>query len=325
MIKIDLSPEKRAKIEARLLKDLVGNPPKKTGKLIKALDQDPSRHFLKDYCQELHNYLYKKTGEPDIENVKGLLLADRRQMESFIKRFSPTNPDRTDDLLDSIFQYKNFSNRNVVRDILREMEILVCPYCNRLYITVLKSGKVRAQLDHFFSQSRYPYLALCLYNLIPSCGVCNQAKSELDTGSTPLLYPYEEEFGEEVVFTLDLKDQEDFVRKMQGTSTQIRVRIDNPAPLSDFGKKVAQQDVRLHLTDLYNEHGRYIADILRSYHINTEARVTELLQCFPDLFPARDEVRSLMFMSCLERGRWGERPLAKLTYDICCELDALSV
>lgn len=227
------------------------------------MDQDTSRSWLTNYSQTLYDYLYKKTGEPDVENVKKLLLANRRQMESFIKRFSPVNPVHTDDLRDKVFQYRNFSNRNVVRDILREMKIMVCPYCNRLYVTVLKSGRVRAQLDHFFPQSRYPYLALCLYNLIPSCGICNQAKSELDTGATPLLYPYEEEFGEEVVFTLDLKDQEDFVQKMQGSSTKIRVRIDIPAPHFDFGKKVARQDTRLHLTDLYNEHRRYIADILR--------------------------------------------------------------
>lgn len=325
MIKIDISHEKKRRIEAYLLKDLVGNPPQRCGKLIDALSRAGSRRLVQNYSVALHDYLYKDTGEPDVENVKELLLADRRKMELFIKRFTPVHSACADDLLDKIFQYKNFANRKVVCEILREMEIPVCPYCNRLYITVLKRGKVRAQMDHFFPKTRYPYLALCLYNLVPSCGVCNQAKSELDTKSFPLLYPYEEEFGEEATFALDLKDLKDFVQKMQGASGEIQVRINNPDPFSDFGQKVSRQDTKLHLTDLYNEHGAYIADILRSYHVNTEARVTELLQRFPDLFSSRDEIRSLIFMSCLEKNRWRERPLAKLTHDICCELDALSV
>lgn len=325
MIKINISPGKKRKMEAYLLKDLVGNPPQKRGKLIEALSRADSRRLAQNYSPALHDYLYKDTGEPDVENVKELLLADRREMELLIRRFTPVHSAYSDDLLDKIFQYKNFANRKVVREILREMEIPVCTYCNRLYITVLKQGKVRAQMDHFFPKTRYPYLALCLYNLIPSCGVCNQAKSELDTKSFPLLYPYEEEFGEKATFALDLKGKKDFVQKMQGASREIQVRINNLEPFSDFGQKVSRQDTKLHLTDLYNEHGAYIADILRNYYINTEARVAELLQRFPDLFSSRDEVRSLIFMSCLEKSRWGERPLAKLTHDICCELDALLV
>ena len=276
MIKINLSSEKKESMKAYLLKDLVGSSSKDRGKLLRALDQKDSHLLLQNYSQALYDYLYEKTGEPDVENVKALLLADRGQMESLIQQFAPVNPDYTNDLLNRVFQYRNFANRMVVHEILREIEILVYPYCNRLYITVLKNGKVRAQLDHFFPKKQYPYLALCLYNLIPSCSVCNQAKSELDTRLTPLLYPYEEEFGEEVTFTLDLGDQEDFVRKMQGVSP-IRVRINNPAPASDLGQKVDRQNRRLHLTDLYNEHREYIADILRSYHINTESRVAELL------------------------------------------------
>lgn len=108
---------------------------------------------------------------------------------------------------------------------------------------------------------------------------------------------------------------------MRGDSSKIQVHIDSSS--SKLKLKVDQQVERLHLAELYNEHGDYVADILKSYHINTEARVVELIQCFPDLFTTRDEVRSLMFMSDISRERWGRRPLAKLTHDIYFELDNL--
>lgn len=329
MIKIELSNEKRKKIEELFLTDLVEGTTKdrqqgKQGKLIETLKSPSCINLLdKDKDPALRQYLYDKAKVPHIKNIKTLLLANRTQMENFIKCFQNTSI-CAKDLLDNVFPYKNFSYRKVVNEIVQEMEIPVCPYCNRLYITVLKKKNVRPQLDHFFPKSRYPYLALCLYNLVPSCSVCNQAKSALDPmRDHPLLYPYEEEFGEKIVFKLELRDKTDFVQKMQGNSSKIRVKIQNPAPQSNFGKKVKQQERTLHLTDLYSEHGDYVADILKSYHINTQARIEELLQCFPDIFSTPEEIRRLMFMNYIDRDQWGKRPLSKLTHDICLELDSL--
>ena len=343
MIKIELSREKREKIEKLFLEELVdGYPPETQGKLIDWLDTDACRSLLQTDNAELYQYLYDGAGKPDIRNIKALLLANRAEMEKFIVRFG-TYPGRTrrkkqpltpplpprprtqaKELLNTAFCFTKFSNRDVVNELLWEMDIPVCPYCNRLYITALKKKKVRPQLDHFFPKLRYPYLALCLYNLIPSCGVCNQAKSDLDpVNDTPILYPYEEEFGEEIVFALDMKDGADFVQKMRGDSSEIQVSISSPHPISDIGRKARQQNERLHLTELYNEHRDCIADVLRAYYIYTPDRIAELLQCFPDIFSTPDEVRSLIFMSCIDRDQWGKRPLAKLTYDICSELDRL--
>lgn len=338
MIKIELNSNKRKKIEELFLEELVGGYPNGTrGWLIDCLDTDPCRNLLKIDNFSLYQYLYDGAGKPDIKNIKALLLANRAEMEKFIKCFGiypgrtrqkkqpPPPGTQAKELLKTAFCYTRFSTQDVVNKILWEMDIPVCPYCNRLYITVLKRKKVRPQLDHFFPKLRYPYLALCLYNLIPSCGVCNQAKSDLNPmKETPILYPYEEEFGEEIVFALDLKDRTDFVQKMRGDSSKIQVSIHSPFPNSDLGLKAAKQNERLHLAELYSEHGDYISDILKSYHINTPARIEELLQRFPNIFSTPDEVRNLIFMSYIDRDQWGKRPLAKLTHDICSELNHLT-
>lgn len=329
MIKIELHDEQRAKIEELFLKDLVGDPSgsKRRGRLIKRLDEKECRELLQDKSKPelkpLCRYLYDRTGKPNAANVKALLLADRKHMESFMQQFGTYSKEITDDLLRIVFRYTNFSNRKVVSEILHEMKMPVCPYCNRLYITALRKKKVRPQLDHFFPKSKYPYLALSLYNLIPSCSVCNQAKSDLDSRRKPLLYPYEEEFGENVVFALELTGEDDFVKKITGCDPEISVRIHNLFPTSDLGKKADRQDAQLHLTELYNEHRDYVADILKNYYINTDARMEELLQQFPNIFRSKDEIRSLVFMSAISKDQWGKRPLSKLTYDILQELNNL--
>ena len=52
-----------------------------------------------------------------------------------------------------------------------------CPYCNAETVYALEkdgeTGRIKSAFDHFFPRSRYPFLSLSLYNLIPSCYRCN--------------------------------------------------------------------------------------------------------------------------------------------------------
>ncbi|NWF65857.1 MAG: hypothetical protein HXX81_00125, partial [Campylobacterales bacterium] len=66
-------------------------------------------------------------------------------------------------------------------DYVKDLGITVCPYCNRNYIFNFQKNKsleATSQLDHFFDKSTYPYFAVSIYNLVPSCQTCNQRKSK---------------------------------------------------------------------------------------------------------------------------------------------------
>lgn len=328
MIKIELNNKTRKEIEALFLEDLFGSYNKqKEGKFVKVLNMESSRKLMKKDYAALYNYLYYENGDLKYDEVRKLLLADRTRMYELINELGSYNCENQNDrrlsdkLLSDIFRYDNFSERKVVYDILRKLGITVCPYCNRLYIMTLRSGKVRPQLDHFFPKSKYPYLALSLYNLIPSCNICNMAKSDMDTKTTPVLYPYEEEFGEKIVFTvnIDKEDKGEFVKYLRGVSDKFEVSIKNEEEILKY--QVDNQNSRLHITDLYNEHKDYIKDIFKNFHINTDKRMEELLHTFPDIFSNKEEVRNLMYMNDIRKENWGKRPLAKLTYDIYTELE----
>ena len=61
--------------------------------------------------------------------------------------------------------------------MVEELDLTICPYCNREYINSRDEDCAGAQLDHFYNKSTYPIFSLCLYNLVPVCGNCNRIKS----------------------------------------------------------------------------------------------------------------------------------------------------
>ncbi|MGM0580731.1 MAG: hypothetical protein ACQETL_08625 [Bacteroidota bacterium] len=81
-----------------------------------------------------------------------------------------------------VFNYENFRKSKNCSDTYSKLNLVICPYCNDTKISVItiKDGhtdedkkQALLQLDHFYSQSKYPYLSLSFFNLIPSCPYCN--------------------------------------------------------------------------------------------------------------------------------------------------------
>lgn len=62
-------------------------------------------------------------------------------------------------------------------ELYRVNHLSCCPYCNADYVYAVQADDgnacVRTDIDHFFPRWKYPYLALCLRNLVPSCARCN--------------------------------------------------------------------------------------------------------------------------------------------------------
>lgn len=310
MIKIDLSSNDISKIEHIFLNDM---QTQKTG-LFKVLETEEAKKVLqgKPQYQGLYTYLYDTSGAVNRKNVKALLIADRKSMETYIARFNGFNHNDSKELTDTIFRYDTFSSRKCAYDILKIEDISVCPYCNRQYIFTLHHKKVRPQFDHYFPKSMYPYLAVSIFNLIPSCSICNQAKHTLDTFKEPILYPFEEEFGDQVRFKIDGAD----FKQWQGITDNFKVKIDSELAGTDQQSKVKRQNNNLHLEIFYEKHKDYVKDIAWNHHINTDERIEEIMKVFPGMFRTKEEVISTVYMNDIRKDRLGKRPLAKLTRDI---------
>lgn len=100
------------------------------------------------------------------------------------------------DITYAIFVTNGYDKLKKKSEIYGALDIDVCPYCNRSLIAPIDEGTGKktatGELDHFYCKSRYPYLAISLYNLIPSCGICNgkSRKGETDLYQSAFQNPY---------------------------------------------------------------------------------------------------------------------------------------
>ncbi len=87
-------------------------------------------------------------------------------------------------------------------EFIKSLHIKACPYCNLEYAQTttvnLDNGKdkfLRPALDHFYPKSKYPFFALSLNNLVPTCTTCNSSiKGDDDSIKSykGIIHPYDE-------------------------------------------------------------------------------------------------------------------------------------
>lgn len=228
-------------------------------------------------------------------------------------------------MLEGIFSYDFMGAKRKKKTarhwLLSAMEVPVCPYCNRQYITVYSEkdsgsgqggadgGKTTADLDHFYIKSEYPYLALSLYNFIPSCQICNSRfKGFKDFFVYPHIYPYAEKSDEDVVFTLAPNaDLMDYRQDLNG-----RIELSNPS-----GDEAAANSIEtFRLKEVYQSHANYVQELLFKHKVYQKDRITALKNEFGSLLGDEYSIRTLIYGRYLEQSEYIQRPLAKLTRDI---------
>jgi hypothetical protein len=114
--------------------------------------------------------------------------------------------------LGKLFDYSAFSNRKAgwnAYSLVDAYSLRLCPYCQLAHVDYhLRGGEdkfsMRPPLDHFYPKSRYPYLAVSAYNLIPSCWLCNSSvKSSDDPLDHNLPHPCDKNASLSIKFSID--------------------------------------------------------------------------------------------------------------------------
>lgn len=199
------------------------------------------------------------------------------------------------DFLDSpdIEWYKDFCKKEQSewnsKILCETIKVNVCPYCNREYVftyTHCNKKKTLAEMDHFFPESKFPYLSCSLYNLIPSCHNCNSRKN---AATKNIIYPYEEDFSSDFPFRvkfdkdsgesdnlIDIKNAHVFFGKnncrgLRSTPEECRVcKLPKAkASISTF-----------HLDKIYNEHKIELKDLFDRYRNYCQPKRKDILRLF---------------------------------------------
>lgn len=255
------------------------------------------------------------------KNLRDLLTAKMDALPTELKRIGKIVGGGSELLLRNVFRYESFSDNKHAVKMLETMDVNVCPYCNRLYTMTLdgNSGKSRPQFDHYKSKSKYPYFAVSLMNLVPSCGLCNQSKHD---GDEEVLYPYSDEMGLDVLFHTKPTTGLNYLTGSVGALDEFSVALDIvngnlPESLKD---KIQNSDKVFNLTELYNKHKDYILYLYWKNYVFTDEYLEELYEEFPEVFQSFEDTKSMLYLMDISQKYWGRRSLGKLTHDIDQEI-----
>lgn len=102
---------------------------------------------------------------------------------------------KVNDFFNCVFKYDDIisKDKKFAYQHFKKIDIEICPYCNKNDVECIYDGDdtyYRASFDHFYSKSKYPFLSLNIYNLVPCCSSCNMIKSNIDFNTYDFFYPF---------------------------------------------------------------------------------------------------------------------------------------
>ncbi|MCS0788229.1 hypothetical protein NX021_08600 [Cytobacillus firmus] len=215
--------------------------------------------------------------------------------------------------------------------------INICPYCATQFIFVYESdnGKTRGTLDHFIDKAKYPIFSISIYNLIPSCKICNSDfKGSIEANFNTNYTPFEENIIEYITFKREVihrqeeeispntvieikkehKDEIDYVSMYLGMNEDFNIKIDYSTAPKEIAMKIKGNLELFHIEEIYNAyHKDYIQNAIKKAYLYNHTYRTQLLNSFNNFFQSEDELK-IAIMPAVEDDR--KNVLGKLTRDI---------
>lgn len=261
---------------------------------------------LKEFLTDTKN-INKKFNQ-DVKNKCFEILDNDDMLESIMKELKWNKE------IEEVINY-NILKPNERHKLISAMNVKVCPYCNRQYITNWvdhsSNTHVTADLDHFYPKSLYPIASLCLYNFIPSCQICNSRfKLATDFFEVSHIYPYEFEFGNNAKFEIDN------IEALMGYSPEFSVHQKTEI----HSEEIKNSLNTFHINEVYKSHTNYVKELIQKIEIYNKTNIEEYLRNYGDMFKDKNEIFTFIFGDILDRNQFTERPLSKLTCDIMDDL-----
>lgn len=133
---------------------------------------------IKDYV--VKNFYKIITGLPDeLETMRCELESDCKK--AFFRKKHGKNTEVSTKFNKNIVKAFNYKDNRggILLELAKKLNVKCCPYCNHqytLYVTDWNREKAALQFDHFIDKGAYPIFSMSIFNLIPSCQICNHTK-----------------------------------------------------------------------------------------------------------------------------------------------------
>lgn len=206
-------------------------------------------------------------------------------------------------------------------DLINDLGLTVCPYCNRNFIKHIVVGQndhgddiaVKGQLDHFYPRSLYPYLAITRENLVPACPSCNGAsgKHDKDTKELGVVNPYT--LSDNGGLKFKMKIEKEGFTNLDTCAEAIKIQVETPNPALEANEQL------FHIAKLYETHADYAAEVYfksilrfpQTYWNAIGKRYAEL-----GFTPTKEDMERLVTGVYTNEKNYYKRPLSKFVSDI---------
>jgi len=211
-----------------------------------------------------------------------------------------------------LFNYETKFQKHISKFFEQYVEVHTCYFCNIEFInTFMAKDEIKNgfTLDHYIDKGKYPYLALSLYNLIPSCYTCNSKVKRVRSVET--LSPASTHF--------DFDNKVKFKTFMQNRNLLIDYEEDFALLLKEDFSDIYKQYIDVfELDGRYKYHKYKVIEMINRRKEYPDSRIKELALLTQK---TEEEVKQDLFGEYLfEDDNLHKRPLSKLIHDISEEL-----
>ena len=227
-----------------------------------------------------------------------------------------------------IFNYDNFASRKgqgkkgggipLIKEILKHTRY--CPYCNADMVYTIKCDDrdkpYKSAFDHFYPKSRYPFLGLSLYNLIPACDRCNSKfKRDMYMEVLGTFNPYLNDVDSETCFVLIGLTNE--IRQGNESADALRIQLlPRQASTNGVDASLNNYQALFRIDDVYSQLYQDAAvETLQKGELINESYRDEIKAHFLSAGISADPVK-IILGTPLKRKEINKHHIAKLKLDI---------
>jgi hypothetical protein len=251
-------------------------------------------------------------------NLERIITCKPDELYSIIKDVEIFQITSISDIVLEIFFYSKYDKWQAYK-LANDLGVDTCVYCNRQFISVVGTDDAKAsrcEFDHFYAKSKFPYLALSFYNLIPSCHVCNSnLKGSIEFDSNKNIHPYSEGFDGDAKFTYIPTDYNGLVGGLD-----FNIQFAFYSSDEDKNAKIRNNISTFKLEEQYSHNKDSVSELIRKQIITSGAYLDILMKQYPDAFQSKEELYRFAFGNYTNEKDFHKRPLSKLTHDIAEEL-----
>ena len=249
-------------------------------------------------------------------SFEDIVFVEPEKINDLIEEVEAKNPNR--DELKELFRYDGKFQPLIAKFFEKYLNPRTCYYCNIDYINVYddENSKNKFTLDHFIDKGRYPYLALSVFNLIPSCSVCNSKIK----GAIPFYGDVELEHTNPYLesFQFDKKVKFKLFLSQNCKDLNIKSKDDIAIPLKERYSNDYEKYIEVFkLNPRYQAHKDIVFEMLQNAELYPESRLKELQDLTGIPY---QEIKKDIFRLIGDEVDLSKEPFSKLRRDISEEL-----